>query len=245
MTDQEKLSQWLEEGKRTIFLGGAGVSTASGIPDFRSAHGLYRQKKEGLSYEEMLSHGYFVHHRQEFYDFMRNVMLYPDAKPNPAHYALAKLEREGKLRAVITQNIDGLHQMAGSKNVIELHGNENRYYCLSCGKTYDMTCVTQTQGIPHCSCGGIIRPDVVLYEESLNEKDLRKAIRYAEETDLMVVAGTSLVVYPVAGLVEYLAPGAKLVILNRDPTPYDSRADLVIREDLVQVLAHCAGIPVG
>ena len=245
MTDQEKLSQWLEEGKRTIFLGGAGVSTASGIPDFRSAHGLYRQKKEGLSYEEMLSHGYFVHHRQEFYDFMRNVMLYPDAKPNPAHYALAKLEREGKLRAVITQNIDGLHQMAGSKNVIELHGNENRYYCLSCGKTYDMTCVTQTQGIPHCSCGGIIRPDVVLYEESLNEKDLRKAIRYAEETDLMVVAGTSLVVYPVAGLVEYLTPGAKLVILNRDPTPYDSRADLVIREDLVQVLAHCAGIPVG
>lgn len=245
MTDQEKLSQWLEEGKRTIFLGGAGVSTASGIPDFRSVHGLYRQKKEGLSYEEMLSHGYFVHHRQEFYDFMRNVMLYPDAKPNPAHYALAKLEREGKLRAVITQNIDGLHQMAGSKNVIELHGNENRYYCLSCGKTYDMTCVTQTQGIPHCSCGGIIRPDVVLYEESLNEKDLRKAIRYAEETDLMVVAGTSLVVYPVAGLVEYLTPGAKLVILNRDPTPYDSRADLVIREDLVQVLAHCAGIPVA
>lgn len=245
MIDQEKLSQWLEEGKRTIFLGGAGVSTASGIPDFRSAHGLYRQKKEGLSYEEMLSHGYFVHHRQEFYDFMRNVMLYPDAKPNPAHYALAKLEREGKLRAVITQNIDGLHQMAGSKNVIELHGNENRYYCLSCGKTYDMTCVTQTQGIPHCSCGGIIRPDVVLYEESLNEKDLRKAIRYAEETDLMVVAGTSLVVYPVAGLVEYLTPGAKLVILNRDPTPYDSRADLVIREDLVQVLAHCAGIPVA
>lgn len=245
MTDQEKLSQWLDEGKRTIFLGGAGVSTASGIPDFRSAHGLYRQKKQGLSYEEMLSHGYFVHHQQEFYDFMRNVMLYPDAKPNPAHYALAKLEREGKLRAVITQNIDGLHQMAGSKNVIELHGNENRYYCLSCGKTYDMTCVTQTQGIPRCSCGGIIRPDVVLYEESLNEKDLRKAIRYAEETDLMVVAGTSLVVYPVAGLVEYLTPGAKLVILNRDPTPYDSRADLVIREDLVQVLAHCAGIPVG
>ncbi len=206
-------------GKTDHISGGAGVSTASGIPDFRSAHGLYRQKKEGLSYEEMLSHGYFVHHRQEFYDFMRNVMLYPDAKPNPAHYALAKLEREGKLRAVITQNIDGLHQMAGSKNVIELHGNENRYYCLSCGKTYDMTCVTQTQGIPHCSCGGIIRPDVVLYEESLNEKDLRKAIRYAEETDLMVVAGTSLVVYPVAGLVEYLTPGAKLVILTGIPPP--------------------------
>lgn len=243
MTQEETLRKWLEESKRTIFLGGAGVSTASGIPDFRSAHGLYQQKKEGRSYEEMLSHTYFVRHMEEFYDFMRNVMLYPDAKPNRAHYALAKLEREGKLRAVITQNIDGLHQMAGSKSVIELHGNENRYYCLSCGKRYDMRCVTETTGVPRCECGGTIRPDVVLYEESLNEKDLRLAIRYAQETDLMVVAGTSLVVYPVAGLVEYLSPGARLVILNRDPTPYDSRADLVIREDLVEVLAHCAGLP--
>lgn len=243
MTQEETLRKWLEESKRTIFLGGAGVSTASGIPDFRSAHGLYRQKKEGRSYEEMLSHTYFVRHMEEFYDFMRNVMLYPDAKPNRAHYALAKLEREGKLRAVITQNIDGLHQMAGSKSVIELHGNENRYYCLSCGKRYDMSCVTETTGVPRCECGGTIRPDVVLYEESLNEKDLRLAIRYAQETDLMVVAGTSLVVYPVAGLVEYLSSGARLVILNRDPTPYDSRADLVIREDLVEVLAHCAGLP--
>lgn len=242
MTDREQLRQWLDQGKRTIFLGGAGVSTASGIPDFRSAHGLYQQKKAGLSYEEMLSHGYFVRHREEFYDFMRNVMLYPDAKPNPAHYALAKLEREGKLRAVITQNIDGLHQMAGSQNVIELHGNENRYYCLNCGKRYDMSCVTQTTGVPRCQCGGTIRPDVVLYGESLNEGDLRKAIKYARETDLMVVAGTSLVVYPVAGLVEYLPAGARLVILNRDPTPYDSQADLVIREDLVEVLAECAGL---
>lgn len=242
MTDKETLRQWLDQSKRTIFLGGAGVSTASGIPDFRSAHGLYQQKKAGLSYEEMLSRGYFVRHMAEFYDFMRNVMLYPDAKPNPAHYALAKLEKEGKLRAVITQNIDGLHQMAGSRNVIELHGNENRYYCLSCGKQYDMTCVTKTQGVPKCSCGGTIRPDVVLYGETLNEQDLRKAIQYARETDLMVVAGTSLVVYPVAGLVEYLSPGAKLVIINRDPTPYDPQADLVIREDLVSVLAECAGL---
>ena len=242
MTQEETLKQWLEESKRTIFLGGAGVSTASGIPDFRSAHGLYRQKTEGRSYEEMLSHTYFVRHREEFYDFMRSVMLYPDARPNRAHYALSKLEQEGKLRAVITQNIDGLHQMAGSKNVIELHGNENRYYCLSCGKRYDMSCVTGTTGVPRCECGGVIRPDVVLYQESLNEQDLRLAIRYAQEADLMVVAGTSLVVYPVAGLVEYLSPGAKLVILNRDPTPYDSRADLVIREDLVETLAHCAGL---
>lgn len=243
MTDQETLRQWLGQAKRTVFLGGAGVSTASGIPDFRGAHGLYQQKKAGLSYEEMLSHGYFVRHMPEFYDFMRNVMLYPNAKPNRAHYALAKLEREGKLRAVITQNIDGLHQMAGSRNVIELHGNENRYYCLSCGKQYDMTCVTGISGVPRCECGGTIRPDVVLYGESLNEQDLRKAIQYAGEADLMVVAGTSLVVYPVAGLVEYLPSGARLAILNRDPTPYDSQADLVIREDLVETLAYCAGLP--
>lgn len=243
MTDQETLRQWLGQAKRTVFLGGAGVSTASGIPDFRSAHGLYQQKKAGLSYEEMLSHGYFVRHMPEFYDFMRNVMLYPNAKPNRAHYALAKLEREGKLRAVITQNIDGLHQMAGSRNVIELHGNENRYYCLSCGKQYDMTCVTGISGVPRCECGDTIRPDVVLYGESLNEQDLRKAIQYAGEADLMVVAGTSLVVYPVAGLVEYLPSGARLAILNRDPTPYDSQADLVIREDLVETLAYCAGLP--
>ena len=177
MTERERLRQWVQESKSTVFLGGAGVSTASGIPDFRSAHGLYQQKKQGLSYEEMLSHGYFVRHTAEFYDFLRGVMLYPDAKPNGAHYALAQLERQGKLRAVITQNIDGLHQMAGSRNVLELHGSENRYTCLACGKRYDMTCVTQTTGVPRCACGGTIRPDVVLYGESLNEKDLRQAIR--------------------------------------------------------------------
>lgn len=239
MTELELLRQWVRESKSTVFLGGAGVSTASGIPDFRSAHGLYQQKKQGLSYEEMLSHGYFVRHTAEFYDFLRGVMLYPDAKPNGAHYALAQLERQGKLRAVITQNIDGLHQMAGSRNVLELHGSENRYTCLACGKRYDMSCVTQTTGVPRCACGGTIRPDVVLYGESLNEKDLRQAIRYVEEADLLLVAGTSLVVYPVAGLVEYVRPGAKLVILNRDPTPYDSRADLMLRGDLVEELAHC------
>ena len=241
MTELELLRQWVQESQRMVFLGGAGVSTASGIPDFRSAHGLYQQKKAGLSYEEVLSHRYFVHHTAEFYDFLRGVMLYPDAKPNGAHYALARLEREGRLRAVITQNIDGLHQMAGSQNVLELHGSENRYTCLSCGKQYDMSCVTQSTGVPKCSCGGTIRPDVVLYGEALNEKDLRQAIRYAEEADLMLVAGTSLVVYPVAGLVEYLAPGARLVILNRDPTPYDSRADLVLRGDLVEELEAIGG----
>lgn len=242
MSDLELFRSWLEESRHTVFLGGAGVSTGSGIPDFRSAHGLYQQKKQGISYEEMLSHTYFVRHTAEFYDFLRHVMLYPDAKPNPAHFALAKLEREGKLETVITQNIDGLHQMAGSKNVIELHGSENRYFCLSCGKKYDMSAVTETDGVPKCSCGGVIRPDVVLYEESLNQKDLLRAVEYAENAELMIVAGTSLVVYPVAGLVNYLSPGAKLVILNRDETPYDRRADLIFREDLAQVLSELAGL---
>ena len=234
MTQLDTLRVWIRESKSMIFLGGAGVSTASGIPDFRSAHGLYRQEQAGLSYEEMLSHSYFVRHTAEFYEFYRSVMLYPDAKPNGAHHALAQLEQQGKLKAVITQNIDGLHQLAGSKNVLELHGSELRNTCQSCGKKYGMEKILASQGVPACDCGGIIKPDVVLYGESLNEKDLRRAIRYAEETDLMVVAGTSLVVYPVAGLVEYLSPGAKLVILNRDP-----KADLVIREDLVSVLEGC------
>ena len=241
MTDLDTLKSWLKESRHTVFLGGAGVSTASGIPDFRSAHGLYLQKKQGVSYEEMLSHNYFARHTAEFYDFLRGVMLYPNAKPNPAHYALAKLEREGKLEAVVTQNIDGLHQMAGSRNVIELHGNENRYYCLSCGKRYDMRIVTECGGVPKCSCGGTVRPDVVLYGETLDEGDLARAVRYAENAELMIVGGTSLVVYPVAGLVNDMAPGAKLAILNRDETPYDSRADLILRDDLSQVLARAAG----
>lgn len=233
----KQLKTWIEESGNTIFLGGAGVSTASGIPDFRSAHGLYMQKKQGISYEEMLSHSYFERHTEEFYEFLRHVMLYPEAKPNEAHYALAKLEQRGKLRAVITQNIDGLHQMAGSRNVIELHGSENRYFCLSCGKKYDMDWVLRQEGVPRCSCSGLVRPDVVLYGEMLNERDLTRAVRYAEEAELMLVGGTSLVVYPVAGLVNYLSPHARLVILNRDETPYDSRADLVIRGDLCRALA--------
>lgn len=242
MTDMEQLKTWLKESKNTVFLGGAGVSTGSGIPDFRSAHGLYMQKKSGISYEEMLSHDYFVRHTAEFYDFMRNVMLYPDAKPNDAHYALAKLEREGRLRAVITQNIDGLHQLAGSKNVIELHGNEDRYYCRKCGKQYNMSVVTGCTGIPRCDCGGVVKPDVVLYGEMLNQDDLSRAARYCEEADLMLVGGTSLVVYPVAGLVNYLRPQARLVILNRDETPYDRRADLLFREDLAAVLKELADL---
>ncbi|MCI9552177.1 MAG: NAD-dependent protein deacylase [Acutalibacter sp.] len=240
MTKTQQLKDWLRGSRHTVFLGGAGVSTASGIPDFRSAHGLYMQKKQGVSYEEMLSHDYYVRHTEDFYHFLRHVMLYPDAKPNPAHLALAKLEGEGLLEAVITQNIDGLHQMAGSKNVIELHGNEDRYLCQSCGRQYDMRYVMDCEGEPKCACGGQLKPDVVLYGEQLNQRDLARAIAYAENAELMVVGGTSLVVYPVAGLVTYLSPGAKLVIVNRDPTPYDNRADLLIREDLAQVLAQAA-----
>ena len=240
MNDLDQLRTWLRESRRTVFLGGAGVSTASGIPDFRSAHGLYMQQKQGISYEEMLSHDFFVAHPEEFYDFMRHVMLYPDARPNRAHYALARLEEQGLLEAVITQNIDGLHQLAGSRNVLELHGSENRYYCLRCGKKYDMSCVTDSTGIPTCDCGGMIRPDVVLYQEGLDQGLLLRAVDYAETCDLMIVGGTSLVVYPVAGLVNYLKPGAHLVILNRDPTPYDRRADLLFRGDLGEVLSELA-----
>lgn len=242
MSATEVLKKWLEESGRTVFLGGAGVSTASGIPDFRSAHGLYAQKAQGLSYEEMLSHAYFAEHTEGFYDFLRRVMLYPDAKPNPAHYALAKLEREGRLEAVITQNIDGLHQLAGSQNVLELHGNENRYICQRCGRVYDMAYVMGAAGVPCCQCGGVLKPDVVLYGEALDPRLLGRAAAYAENAQLMIAAGTSLVVHPVAGLVDYLPPTARLVLINRDPTPYDPRADLIIREDLTQVLAQAAGI---
>lgn len=240
MNDQiAKLKEWIDNSDNIVFFGGAGVSTESGIPDFRSVDGLYNQKYD-YPPETILSHTFFMAQTEEFFRFYRDKMLCLDAEPNAAHRKLAEWERQGKLRAVITQNIDGLHQLAGSQNVIELHGSENRYYCLSCGRQYDMSCVTGTTGVPRCSCGGMIRPDVVLYGEMLNEDDLRRAIGLSMDCDLMVVAGTSLVVYPVAGLVNYLGRGAKLVILNRDETPYDGRADLLFREDLAQVLAQAA-----
>lgn len=240
MTQIQQLRQWLGESRRTVFLGGAGVSTASGIPDFRSAHGLYMEKKQGVSYEEMLSHDYFVAHTGAFYDFLRQVMLYPDARPNAAHYALARLEQAGLLQVVITQNIDGLHQQAGSRHVIELHGNEDRYICQACGRQYDMRYVLAHPGVPLCACGGVLKPDVVLYGETLNQADLYRAISHVRQAELLVVAGTSLVVHPVAGLVSYLGSHARLAILNRDPTPYDGRAGLVIRGDLCQALDQAA-----
>lgn len=239
MEQIQQLQQWVDESGYIVFFGGAGVSTESGIPDFRSTDGLYHMKYH-YPPETIISHSFFEKAPEEFYRFYRDKMLWPDAQPNDAHYKLAELEQAGKLKAVVTQNIDGLHQLAGSQNVIELHGSENRYYCLSCGRQYDMSCVTGTTGVPRCSCGGMIRPDVVLYGEMLNEDDLRRAIGLSMDCDLMVVAGTSLVVYPVAGLVNYLGRKAKLVIINRDETPYDGRADLLFREDLAQVLAQAA-----
>lgn len=239
MEQIQQLQQWVDESGYIVFFGGAGVSTESGIPDFRSTDGLYHMKYH-YPPETIISHSFFEKAPEEFYRFYRDKMLWPDAQPNDAHYKLAELEQAGKLKAVVTQNIDGLHQLAGSKNVLELHGSELRNTCQSCGKQYGMEKILESQGIPRCSCGGVIKPDVVLYGESLNQRDLEAAIGYAEETDLMLVGGTSLVVYPVAGLVEYLRPSAKLVILNRDPTPYDSRADLILRGDLAEELEAAA-----
>lgn len=238
MTELELLRQWVRESQRMVFLGGAGVSTASGIPDFRSAHGLYQQKKAGLSYEEMLSHRYFVHHTAEFYDFLRGVMLYPDAKPNGAHYALARLEREGRLRAVITQNIDGLHQAAGSRTVYELHGSTLRNYCVKCGAFYDVDFIANSTGVPRCpKCGGIIKPDVVLYEEGLDEQVLSGAVSAIRRADTLIIGGTSLVVYPAAGLIRYFR-GDHLVVINMQPTNADAEADLCIAKPIGQVLSE-------
>ena len=236
----KQLKTWIEESGNTIFLGGAGVSTASGIPDFRSAHGLYMQKKQGISYEEMLSHHYFERHTEEFYEFLRHVMLYPEAKPNKAHYALAKLEQRGKLRAIITQNIDGLHQKAGSKNVLELHGSVLRNFCMACGAAYsvDNLLALRAQSddsVPRCpACGGIVKPDVVLYEEPLNERTVHGAVNAIAQADLLVVAGTSLAVYPAAGLIDFFT-GRRLVIVNRTPTPRDRQADLCIAANVGDV----------
>lgn len=238
MTDLERLRQWIESSQRMVFLGGAGVSTASGIPDFRSAHGLYRQRQEGLSYEEMLSHGYFVRHTEAFYDFYRRVMLYPQARPNAAHYALARLEQAGRLRAVITQNIDGLHQKAGSRNVLELHGSVHRNYCRRCGKLFDAQYLLRSSGVPRCDqCGGAVKPDVVLYEEALDQAVLQKAAGALRQADLLIVGGTSLTVYPAAGLLRYFQ-GSRLAVVNQTALPLDQEADLLIQGQIGQVFSQ-------
>ena len=233
----ETLKTWIEASDNIVFFGGAGVSTESGIPDFRSTDGLYHQKFE-YPPETILSHTFFYQHTEYFYRFYREKMLPLEAEPNAAHRALAALEREGKLRAIVTQNIDGLHQKAGSKNVYELHGSIWRNYCTKCGKSYSAEFIRDSGGVPHCACGGLIKPDVVLYEEGLDEKTIKGAVRAIAEADVLIVGGTSLTVYPAAGLIRYYG-GNRLVLINRDETPYDGYANLIFRESIGQVLGQC------
>lgn len=232
-----KLKTWIDNSDNVVFFGGAGVSTESGIPDFRSVDGLYNQQYK-YPPEEIISHSFFLRDPEEFYRFYRAKLIPgPEIRPNRAHLRLAELEREGKLRAVITQNIDGLHQAAGSKTVIELHGSVHRCYCAKCGKKYDENYVNFGTGVPRCDCGGIVRPDVVLYEEGLDENDLAAAVNYIRHADVLLVGGTSLAVYPAAGLLRYYR-GDKLALINMGATPYDGAADLVIRQKIGQVFAQ-------
>ncbi len=233
MTAQETLRQWIEESNNIVFFGGAGVSTESGIPDFRSQDGLYNQEYD-YPPETIISHSFYVRNPEEFYRFYKNRMIFTEAKPNAAHLALAKLEQQGKLKAVITQNIDGLHQMAGSKEVLELHGSIHRNYCTRCGKFYGLDAVTGSQGVPRCDCGGIIKPDVVLYEEGLDQHTIQKSVYYIRHADVLIIGGTSLAVYPAAGLIDYYQ-GNKLVLINKSATARDAHADLVINEPIGQV----------
>lgn len=237
MTEQmEQLKKWIEESSRIVFFGGAGVSTESNIPDFRSKDGLYNQQYD-YPPETIISHSFYLRNPEEFYRFYKNKMLFPDAKPNKAHLALARLEEMGKLQAVITQNIDGLHQAAGSKNVLELHGSVHRNYCSRCGQFYSLADIMKSDGIPRCSCGGIIKPDVVLYEEGLDDGIIRKSVAAIRSADMMIIGGTSLTVYPAAGLVDYYR-GNRLVLINKDVTPYDSRANLVISGKIGEILGQ-------
>lgn len=216
------------------------MSTESKIPDFRSTDGLYNQQY-AYPPETILSHTFYMRRTEEFYRFYRNKMLFPDAEPNRAHKALAKLEQEGRLRAVITQNIDGLHQKAGSREVLELHGSVLRNYCTKCGKFYGLEAVLESEGVPRCTCGGVIKPDVVLYEEGLDQHTLQKAVYYISNADVLIIGGTSLTVYPAAGLIDYYG-GKKLVLINKSVTPMDSRADLVISGPIGEILGDAAGV---
>ena len=232
----EKFKTLVNESNNIVFFGGAGVSTESSIPDFRSKDGLYNQKYK-YPPEEILSHTFFMNNTEEFFKFYKEKMNSLKYEPNVTHIKLAELEKKDKLKAVVTQNIDGLHQKAGSKNVYELHGSVLRNYCMKCHKFYDAEYVFNSSGVPKCSCGGIIKPDVVLYEESLNEETLEKSVYAIANADLLIVAGTSLTVYPASGLINYFR-GKNLVLINRDTTPFDNRADLVINESLGKVFGE-------
>ena len=232
----EIMKSWVQESSKVVFFGGAGVSTESGIPDFRSTDGVYHMKY-AYPPETILSHRFFVSHTAEFYEFYRERMIYREAKPNITHLRLAEWEGEGKLAGVITQNIDGLHQEAGSIRVLELHGSIHRNYCMKCGKYCDLDHVLKTQGIPVCSCGGIIKPDVVLYEEALKEAVLEEAVRLIVDADLLIIGGTSLRVYPAAGLINYYQ-GNRLILINKAVTPYDDQAELLINASLGEVFSQ-------
>ncbi len=236
MEQLEQLREWVNESKNIVFFGGAGVSTESGIPDFRSVDGLYHQQYD-YPPETILSHTFYRQKPDEFYRFYRAKMLCLDAKPNAAHLKLAQWEQEGKLRAVVTQNIDGLHQAAGSKIVLELHGSVLRNYCETCSAFYDAEYILHSEGVPACTCGGSIKPDVVLYEEGLNQKTLTDAVRYISQADVLIVGGTSLAVYPAAGLLDYYN-GNKLVLVNKTPTPRDSIADLIVQGSIGEIFSQ-------
>ena len=236
----EELKKVIEGSDNIVFFGGAGVSTESGIPDFRSVDGLYNQKYK-YPPETILSHSFFITRPRDFYDFYRDKMICTTAKPNKAHIALAKLEQQGKLEAVVTQNIDGLHQLAGSKTVYELHGSVLRNYCMKCGAFYDMAYIKHAEGVPRCEkCGGLIKPDVVLYEEGLDDSTVEGAVRAIAKADVLIIGGTSLNVYPAAGFLNYFS-GSKIVLLNKSETSFDSRADIVIRDPIGQVLGEVVG----
>ena len=232
----EQFVKWVHDSENIVFFGGAGVSTESGIPDFRSVDGLYHQTY-AYPPETILSHTFYMRKPEEFFQFYRNKMLFPDAEASTTHRKLAQLEKQGKLKGVITQNIDGLHQKAGSSHVIELHGSVLRNYCEKCHKFYGVEAITESEGIPYCDCGGRIKPDVVLYEEGLEDANIREAVRLIREAEVLIVGGTSLGVYPAAGLIDYYT-GHKLVLINKSETPFDHRADLLIHDALGNVFSQ-------
>ncbi len=232
----EKLRDMISGSDNIVFFGGAGVSTESGIPDFRSVDGLYSQKYD-YPPETILSHSFFIENPEVFFRFYREKILCPHNGPNRAHTRLAELESEGKIKAVITQNIDGLHQLAGSRRVLELHGTVHRNYCAACGKRYTLEYIKNSSGVPHCSCGGVVRPDVVLYEEGLDQSVLSDSIKFISRADVLIVGGTSLAVYPASGLINYYN-GKKLVLINKSPTSFDSSADLLVQAKIGAVFAQ-------
>ncbi|WP_297825206.1 NAD-dependent protein deacylase [uncultured Methanobrevibacter sp.] len=238
MSKINQLQEIIDSSNNIVFFGGAGVSTESGIPDFRSESGIFKSlEKYGDTPENLVSHSYYLDHTEEFFDYYKENLIFKDAQPNPAHLKLAELEKAGKLKAVITQNIDGLHQKAGSKNVLELHGSIHRNYCQICEKEYDLDYILESDGIPRCECGGIVKPDVVLYEEPLNNAILNFSVDYISRADTLIIGGTSLVVYPAAGLIKYFH-GSNLVLINKSETPYDSYASLVINDAIGETLSQ-------